>query len=58
MTSKEFETQEVLQRRSKLSKEINSFKVDIDRSVFTKTPQEKLDLKQAKSDWKKSQITK
>ncbi len=50
-----YDTGEVLQRRLQLSKEINSYPVTIDRTVFKKTPQEKIEVKKAISEWKKSQ---
>lgn len=37
-----------------IRKEINSYKVSIDRSVFKKTAEEKLKLKQAKMEYKLS----
>lgn len=50
-----YDTGEVLQRRLQLAKEINSYPVDIDRTAFKKSPQEKIECKKAKSEWKKSQ---
>ena len=41
--------------RQELSTLINKHRVSIDRSVFTKTEQEKLELKIAKAKWKASQ---
>lgn len=41
--------------RQELQAEINRYKVSIDRSVFRKTAEEKLELKELKSEWKKSQ---
>ncbi len=42
------EAESIRQRRFDVNREINSRKVDIDRSVFKKTDEEKLALKQAK----------
>lgn len=41
--------------RQELSAQINKHKVSIDRSVFKKTLEEKLELKIAKAKWKAAQ---
>lgn len=48
-----YETAEQL--NAKLQKEINENKLNIDRACFTKTDEEKQDLKAAKKHWKKMQ---
>jgi hypothetical protein len=40
--------------RMRLNAEINSRKIDLDSSVFMKTPAEKLEVKLAKLKWKSS----
>lgn len=42
------------QLREELSNAINKHKVNVDRSVFKKTPQERLELKIAKAKYKAS----
>jgi hypothetical protein len=41
--------------RKELQKQINRYKVSINRKVFVKTPEEKAKLKIAKAEWKKRQ---
>lgn len=41
-------------RNEALQREINQFKVNVDRSVFSKTPEEKLELKRMKKEYKQS----
>lgn len=43
------------QLRWELNAQINKHKVNIDRSVFQKTPYEKMELKIAKAKWKAAQ---
>jgi len=43
------------QLRQELSMQINKHKVSIDKSVFRKTLEEKLELKIAKAKWKAAQ---
>lgn len=43
------------ERRIALQREINSYKVDIDRDCFRKAPREKMELKVAKREWKNKQ---
>lgn len=43
-----------LRARAEVQAEINSYKVSIDRTVFTKTKAEKEELKRLKSQWKLS----
>lgn len=42
-----------MQARTELHNEINKHKIVIDKSCFVKTEIEKLELKQAKIDWRK-----
>lgn len=43
------------QLRAQIQKEINAHKIDIDRTVFHKTEEEKALLWQAKREWKNRQ---
>lgn len=49
---REIELESIFDLKNKLHYEINKNKVDIDKSVFEKTPQERLELKVAKSKHK------
>jgi hypothetical protein len=42
-------------RREAVQAEINQFKVKIDKSIFSKTPEEKAELKRVKAEYKKQQ---
>ncbi len=46
------------QQKELLNKLINKNKVEIDRSVFKKTPEEKVLLSVLKSEWKRKQAMK
>lgn len=48
------ETNDYKQKRENLQREINEKKINIDRKCFAKTPEEKINSKLAKSEYKKS----
>lgn len=49
---KMMESEEYISKNKRLLEEINSYPVDIDRSVFKKTPEEKDELKKLKYEHK------
>lgn len=52
-TLKDFiDSEEYILRNKKLQEEINAFPVNIDYSCFKKTPQEKMELKELKANYK------
>lgn len=49
------ESQAYEDQKARLNREINSFKLEIDRSVFKKTPVQKVEAAVAKAEYKRLQ---